>query len=100
MAEDKATAPEETSAATAEPAAGDEATTLRAEVADLKERLMRSLAEMENLRKRTSREIVDSRQYAVTSFARDMLNVADNLKRAIAAVPKELRTGENKAVGA
>ena len=55
---------------------------------------------MENLRKRTTREIADSRQYAVTSFARDMLNVADNLKRAIAAVPSELRDGGNKAVTA
>lgn len=101
MAEDNGTAPEVNDVAgdKASPG-GDAVAILHAEVADLKDRLARSLAEMENLRKRTTREIADSRQYAVTSFARDMLNVADNLKRAIAAVPSELREGENKAVTA
>ncbi len=79
---------------------GSEALPLQAEVNELKDRLTRSLAEMENLRKRTAREVSDARQYAVTSFARDMLTVADNLKRAIAAVPAELRDGDNKAVSA
>lgn len=101
MAEDSGTAPEAKDIAGDKPApGGNDASLLQAEVADLKDRLVRSLAEMENLRKRTAREIADSRQYAVTSFARDMLNVADNLKRAIAAVPLELRTGDNKAVSA
>lgn len=101
MAEDNGTAPEADDVADdAATPAGNDATALQAEVADLKDRLVRSLAEMENLRKRTAREIVDSRQYAVTSFARDMLNVADNLKRAVAAVPAELRSGDNKAVKA
>ncbi len=101
MAEDNGTAPEakDVSGDKAAPGGAD-GTALEAEVADLKDRLARSFAEMENLRKRTSREIADSRQYAVTSFARDMLNVADNLKRAIAAVPSELREGGNKAVTA
>lgn len=98
MAEDNGTPPEANGAPTEEAVpAADEATALRAEVSDLKERLARSLAEMENLRKRTAREVSDSRQYAVTSFARDMLNVADNLKRALAAVPAELRASDNKA---
>ena len=64
---------------------------LAAEVAELKDKLLRTLAEKENLRRRTEREVADSRQYAVTSFAREMLTVADNLRRAIEAVPPEAR---------
>ncbi|MBN9023849.1 MAG: nucleotide exchange factor GrpE [Rhizobiales bacterium] len=101
MAEEHGTEPEASGAPSETPAAAvNETEALRAEVGELKDRLTRSLAEMENLRKRTTREIADSRQYAVTSFARDMLNVADNLKRAIAAVPAEARTAENKALSA
>ena len=64
---------------------------MRAEVADLKDKLLRTLAEMENLRRRTEREIADARQYAVANFARDMLTVGDNLRRALDAVPKDAR---------
>ena len=64
---------------------------LHAENAELKDRTLRTLAEMENLRRRTEKEIADSRAYAVTNFARDMLTFADNLQRAIAAVPAEAR---------
>jgi molecular chaperone GrpE len=68
---------------------------LEAEKLDLKEKLLRMLADMENLRRRTEREIADARTYAVTSFARDMLTVADNFQRAIDSVPKEARdTGD------
>ncbi|MEF2072060.1 nucleotide exchange factor GrpE [Consotaella aegiceratis] len=63
--------------------------TLEAENADVKDRMLRLAAEMENLRRRTAREIHDARQYAVAAFARDMLQVADNLRRAIEAVPAE-----------
>ena len=56
---------------------------LEAERADLKERLLRSLADTENLRRRTERDVADARTYAVTSFARDMLTVADNIRRAL-----------------
>lgn len=70
-------------------APADEAETLRAEVADLKNKLLRALAEMENLRRRTEREISDARQYAVANFARDVLTVGDNLRRALDAVPKD-----------
>jgi molecular chaperone GrpE len=95
MAEDNGTAPEANDVEGDKAAAGgSDVITLQAEVADLRDRLVRSLAEMENLRKRTAREIVDSRQYAVTSFARDMLNVADNLTRAIAAVPADARAAD------
>ena len=50
------------------------------------------MADMENLRRRTEREIADARTYAVTNFARDMLNVADNVRRAIESVPEEARS--------
>jgi molecular chaperone GrpE len=72
----------------------------QAEVADLKNKLLRTLAEMENLRRRTEREMSDARQYAVANFAREMLTVSDNLKRAIDAVPAELRDGSDPALSA
>jgi molecular chaperone GrpE len=62
---------------------------LNAENADLKDRVLRVLAEMENLRRRTEKEVADARVYAVTAFARDMLTVADNLARALESVPDE-----------
>ena len=61
---------------------------LRLENAELKDKLLRSLAEMENLRRRTEREVAEAKAYGVTSFARDMLIVADNLRRALASVPE------------
>lgn len=64
---------------------------LNAENAELKDRTLRTLAEMENLRRRTEKEVADSRVYGVTNFARDMLTFADNLQRAIASVPEEAR---------
>jgi len=71
-----------------------------AEIADMKDKLLRTLAEMENLRRRTEREMADTRTYAVASFARDMLTVGDNLRRAIDAVPKEQRDGRDPALNA
>ena len=67
---------------------------LEAEKADLKERLLRSLADMENLRRRTERDVADARTYAVTSFARDMLTVADNMRRALDSMPTESRPSD------
>lgn len=72
----------------------------QAEISDLKNKLLRTLAEMENLRRRTEREMNDARQYAVANFAREMLTVGDNLKRAIDAVPPELRDGGDAALSA
>ncbi|MEI6418807.1 MAG: nucleotide exchange factor GrpE [Sphingomonadales bacterium] len=67
------------------------------EIADLKDRLLRAAAEIENTRRRLERDKAETAQYAMTGFARDMLAVADNLNRAIAALPAEgldqLRTG-------
>ncbi|NGX94170.1 MAG: nucleotide exchange factor GrpE [Candidatus Afipia apatlaquensis] len=60
-------------------------------VAEAKDRMLRTLAEMENLRKRTQREVADARTYGITAFARDVLDIADNLQRALDAVPMEAR---------
>jgi molecular chaperone GrpE len=67
---------------------------------ELRDRLLRTLADMENLRKRTDREVADSRLYAVTSFARDILGVADNMRRALDAVGPELRASAEGGVKA
>jgi molecular chaperone GrpE len=53
--------------------------------------MLRTLAEMENLRQRTRREVADSKMYGITGFARDILDIADNLQRALDAVPAEAR---------
>ena len=66
-------------------------TALERDLADMKDRLLRALAEMENMRKRTEREVADSRTYAITVFARDILTVADNMHRALGALDVELR---------
>ncbi|HEX3708940.1 MAG TPA: nucleotide exchange factor GrpE [Pseudolabrys sp.] len=59
--------------------------------AEFKDKLLRTLAEMENLRKRTEREVADARQYAIANFSRDVLAVADNMHRALEAIDSELR---------
>ncbi len=64
---------------------------LQAENVELKDRALRTLAEMENLRRRTEREVADAKSYGVTSFARDMLTFADNLSRSLEAVPADAR---------
>ena len=69
----------------------DELDALRAEEAELKDRLLRALADAENTRRSAEREKQDASQYAVTKFARDMLTVADNFARAIEALPAEVR---------
>ncbi|HWL05363.1 MAG TPA: nucleotide exchange factor GrpE [Xanthobacteraceae bacterium] len=58
---------------------------------DLKDRLLRTLAEMENLRRRTEREVADARTYGVTNFARELLGVADNLARALQLADTRMR---------
>jgi molecular chaperone GrpE len=71
---------------------------LEKEAGDLKDQLLRTLADMENLRRRTEREIADARTYAVTNFARDIVGAADNLTRAIAAVDAEARSTGGEAM--
>jgi len=68
----------------------DEIDALRAEAADMRDRLLRALADAENTRRRAEREKQDASQYAVTKFARDMLQIADNFARALAAAPQAL----------
>ncbi|UPT87937.1 nucleotide exchange factor GrpE [Bradyrhizobium barranii subsp. apii] len=64
---------------------------LQKEAAEARDRMLRTLAEMENLRKRTTKEVADARLYGITGFARDVLDIADNLQRALDAVPAEAR---------
>ncbi len=64
---------------------------LKAENEEMKDKMLRTVAEMDNLRKRTAREMSDTRAYAVAGFARDLLGVGDNLQRAIQAVPEDKR---------
>jgi molecular chaperone GrpE len=71
---------------------------LNAENSQLKDRVLRTLAEMENLRRRTEREVSDARVYGVTSMARDMLTVVDNLSRALEHLPAEARSNADPAI--
>ena len=64
---------------------------LMAENAELKDRVLRTIAEMENLRKRTEREVADTRTYAIAGFARDMLTATDSLNRALLVLPAGAR---------
>jgi molecular chaperone GrpE len=97
-AEDEAASQPETPAATtAEPTPS---TALEREHAEMKDRLLRTLAEMENLRKRTAREVADAELRGITAFARDMLGVADNMRRALDAVTPEVRERAQPAVTA
>jgi molecular chaperone GrpE len=64
---------------------------LEAELADTKERLLRALAETENLRRRNFRDLEEAHKYAITGFARELLEIADNLSRALDAVPPRAR---------
>ena len=73
------------------PADADPVEAMSKEKAELKDRLLRLAAEMENLRKRMAREIDDTRSYAITKFARDMLTATDSLSRALLVLPAEAR---------
>jgi molecular chaperone GrpE len=78
----------------------DEADALRNEIAGLKDRLLRALADVENTRRRAERDRLDASQYAISKFARDVLSIADNFQRAIEACPAELRDQANPQVKA
>ncbi|MCR9194010.1 MAG: nucleotide exchange factor GrpE [Hyphomonas sp.] len=64
---------------------------LEIEKQEMRDQMLRALAEMENLRKRAEREKSDARIYAIEKFARDLLSVSDNLARALEALPEEER---------
>lgn len=70
--------------------------TLEAEVAQLKDQLLRALAETENVRRRAERERNDAQKYAAAPVLKDLLGVADNLSRAIASVPEDAAEGDER----
>ncbi|MBD9374077.1 nucleotide exchange factor GrpE [Rhizobium sp. ARZ01] len=81
--------------AEAQAADADPIALLQAENADLRDKYLRLAAEMDNLRRRTERDVKDAKSYAVAGFARDMLAVSDNLRRGLEAIPAEaLEAGE------
>jgi molecular chaperone GrpE len=73
---------------------------LAREVADSRDKMLRTLAEMENLRQRTRREVADAKIYGITGFARDILDIADNLQRALDAVPAEAKAAADPGLKA
>jgi molecular chaperone GrpE len=109
----KERAPEETAVNEAEQAASEVATEaagaegdyevvvrLVKENEDLKDRALRVAAEMENLRRRTARDVHDARSYAIANFARDMLSVSDNLRRALDTISAEAKASGDKGFAA
>jgi len=68
------------------------------EASKLRDQLLRALAEMENTKKRAEREVKDTRAYAVSGFARDMLDVADNLSRALSSISDEAKAEAGEAL--
>jgi molecular chaperone GrpE len=78
----------------------DPVAVLTKEVAELKDKHLRALAEMENLRRRTEREVVDGRLYGIAGFARDVLAIADNMRRALDAVGSDMREQADAGVKA
>jgi len=75
----------------------DEVSMLKAELSEANERYMRTQAEMENLRKRTERELINRSKFAISKFAESVLSVGDNIQRAIQAVPEDA-TKDNPAL--
>ena len=73
---------------------------LTKEVAEARDKTLRTLAEMENLRQRTRREVTDAKTYGITGFARDVLEIADNLQRALDAVPAEAKAAADPGLKA
>jgi molecular chaperone GrpE len=96
-AQDPAAAGRGAEAASVDPVA-EALALLTAERDELKDRMLRTLADMENLRRRTEREVADARSYAVTNFARDVLNVADNIHRALDSVPADAKANTDGAL--
>jgi molecular chaperone GrpE len=97
MTDTTSPAAEAASEARPEETAADVEAKLRQENAELKDRLLRALADMENLRKRTEREVADARTYGISSFARDVLSVADNIQRALDATGEDWKKHADEA---
>ncbi|MGY6768392.1 nucleotide exchange factor GrpE [Komagataeibacter sp. NFXK3] len=96
QAQDEAQA-HEAAAPEAEATADPRIAELEAEVASLRDKWMRAEADMQNLRVRTKREVEEARQYAVQKFAKDVVEAAENLKRALASLPKPVE-GEDRLI--
>lgn len=94
---DQARSADAAGASAAQPAADPDPAAVAAE---WKDRLLRTLADMENLRKRTAREVTDARVYGVAAFARDLLGVADNMRRALETVTPAMRESGEPGVKA
>ena len=88
---------EQAEEAAAETTPEDRIARLEADLAAANDRMLRLMAETENIRRRTEREREETLRYAASGLAKDLLNVADNLYRALAAVPEEMRSGEETA---
>lgn len=73
---------------------------LRNENNELRDRFLRLAAEMDNLRRRTERDVKDAKSYAVTAFARDMLAVSDNLRRALDSIPADSKESDDAGLKA
>jgi molecular chaperone GrpE len=73
---------------------------LAKEAAESRDKMLRTLAEMENLRRRTAREVADARTYGISGFARDVLDIADNLQRALDAVPADTKASADPVLKA
>ncbi|PTM97510.1 nucleotide exchange factor GrpE [Mycoplana dimorpha] len=89
--EPAAVSPENSEAAAQPQADADPLEALKTENAELRDKYLRLAADMDNLRRRTERDIKDAKSYSIAGFARDMLGVSDNLRRGLEAIPAEAR---------
>ena len=85
---------EETADAAPELAEHDRIAELESQLADAKQNVLYAQAEVQNVRRRAEKEAQDTRAYATTNFARDILSVSDNLARGLAAIPADLRADD------
>lgn len=85
---------EETAEAAPEVADHDHIAQLEEELAQARQEVLYAHAEVQNVRRRSEKEVADARSYGVTSFARDILSVADNLERGLSAIPEDMRDDE------
>src|SRR6185295_18988570 len=90
----------ESNAETQPAAEQDPVVVLESQVAELRDRFLRAVAESENIRKRAERDVAEGRAYGITSFARDVLGVADNLARTIEHVSTEARASTDPSLKA
>ncbi len=90
MTDETARPPYEEDTTAEQPQADEALEAALRESAELRDKVLRTLAEMENLRRRTEREVADARTYGIASFARDVLGIADNMQRALDAAQQEL----------